>query len=259
MKKNIIATIIISVILTSVMALSAYAAPAVLWAAEDLTNAWSVDANFEVGEGVVGNAVFHKQEANDMSPNIICCQWSDNPVNASAYAENGYLHVYVYISNIDEISIGQGTAEIEIYDVAGNYYAWHISDYEYENGWNELKLNLADAHTKNADLTNIAQTRLFQYGFNFTIGIDQLEIVIPGDEETEAPVTEAPVTEAPATEAPATEAPATEAPATDAPATDAPATDAPAPDTSDTVIGLSVAVCLIGAAACAVVFGKKRV
>ena len=95
--------------------------------------------------------------------------------DVSAYS-NGYLHVWVYVEDIEKITGGQielcSSGVPDMYETS-----WDLKKYVTSSGWNELYLPLADASTgqKAADLKAIDFIRIYALVTEaMPVGVDQM-------------------------------------------------------------------------------------
>ena len=105
-------------------------------------------------------------------------QGSFDPIDISEF-KNGYLHFYVYCSDITKIGdVGQieitssGTCDV-------NEYNWNVIPYITKTGWNEIWLDLSTAGTTggSADLLQINFLRIYLLNASATFYIDNIEVV----------------------------------------------------------------------------------
>ena len=99
-------------------------------------------------------------------------------VNISEY-KNGYLHFYLYCSDIAKIS---EHGQIEITSSGNcdkNEYNWHTSQYITKTGWNDIWLDFGAAGTTNGepDLSAINYIRIYLGSSTATFYIDNIEVV----------------------------------------------------------------------------------
>ena len=102
---------------------------------------------------------------------------SFTPVDISEY-KHGYLHFYVYCSDISKMGAGQ----IEITSSGKcdvNEYNWNVTQYITQTGWNEVWLDLFTAGITGgaADLSNINYMRIYILEASATFYIDNIEVL----------------------------------------------------------------------------------
>lgn len=105
-------------------------------------------------------------------------QGSFNSVDISEY-KNGYLHFYIYCSDIAKIG---SAGQIELTSSGQcdkNEYNWNIAQYVTKTGWNEVWLDFRAAGTTNGepDLTKINYLRIYTIDSQATFYIDEIEVV----------------------------------------------------------------------------------
>ena len=98
-------------------------------------------------------------------------------VNISEYA-NGYLHFYVYCSDISKM----GTGQIEITSSGNcdeNEYGWDVGQYITKTGWNEIWIDLSSGAATGGepDLSKINYFRIYILNSTATFYIDNIEVV----------------------------------------------------------------------------------
>lgn len=99
-------------------------------------------------------------------------------VDISEY-KNGYLHFYVYCSDITKIG-DQGQVEITSSGTCDvNEYNWNIQQCITKTGWNEVWLDLFSAGTTGGapDLSKINYLRIYTLNASATFYIDNIEVV----------------------------------------------------------------------------------
>ncbi len=183
--KRTLALTLLATVLALVLSLSVGAKSLTMWDCETTEHSWS-DGDLFITDGKTGKAVGREIDAFSMAANIICHEWLESPIDISEYYNNddGALHVWVYISDAEEIEVGQGLGVFEIYSNAEadgtlNYFSWQVSDI-LSTGWNELTLKFKDGvNSNNFNPAAVNQMRLFQYGYSFAMYIDEMEVVIP--------------------------------------------------------------------------------
>ena len=93
--------------------------------------------------------------------------------------KNGYLHFYVYCSDISKIG-DQGQIEITSSGQCDvNEYNWSLAQCVTKTGWNEFWLDLSAAGTTGgeADLSAINYIRIYALNATATFYIDEIEVV----------------------------------------------------------------------------------
>ena len=100
-----------------------------------------------------------------------------NSIDISEY-KNGYLHFYVYCSDISTVKFGQ----IEITSSSTcdvNELGWNIDQYITKTGWNEIWLDLSAGNPTggNIDFTNVNYFRIYVLDSTATFYIDNIEVV----------------------------------------------------------------------------------
>ena len=99
-------------------------------------------------------------------------------IDISEYKQ-GYLHFYVYCSDISQIGT-EGQIEITSSGVCDvNEYNWKLMQYVTKTGWNEIWLDLWGAGTTGgaADLSKINFMRIYTINATATFYIDNIEVV----------------------------------------------------------------------------------
>ena len=99
-------------------------------------------------------------------------------VDISAY-KNGYLHFYIYCSDITKIGT-QGQIEITSSGTCDvNEYNWATTQYITKTGWNDVWLDISSAGVTGgeADLSAINYFRIYMLDATATFYIDQIEVV----------------------------------------------------------------------------------
>ena len=99
-------------------------------------------------------------------------------IDISEYKQ-GYLHFYVYCSDISKIGT-QGQIEITSSGTCDvNEYNWNLMQYVTKTGWNEVWLDLWGAGTTGgaADLSSINYMRIYTLNSSATFYIDNIEVV----------------------------------------------------------------------------------
>ena len=98
----------------------------------------------------------------------------------SAYARNGYLHMWVYVDQKDGIN-----GQINLSDDAANAadaLAWNVADYVRKSGWNELYLPLEAAIKKpdtEVDFSKLCFLRIYASGLT-SLGLDDVYFCLRG-------------------------------------------------------------------------------
>lgn len=113
-------------------------------------------------------------------------------VNSGVTESNGYLHLWIYVSDVTKFAAGGG--QIEITSSGGpdiNEYAWVVANLSLVNGWNELSLKISNA-TKlgTPNLSAINFFRLYQFlSASITCKIDAIGFTAtpPGATPTPTP------------------------------------------------------------------------
>ena len=105
-------------------------------------------------------------------------QGSFEPIDISEF-KNGYLHFYIYCSDISKIG---SNGQIEITSSGAcdvNEYNWNVFQYVTKTGWNEVWLDLSTAGTTGgqADLSKINYFRIYLLDSTATFYIDNIEVV----------------------------------------------------------------------------------
>lgn len=93
--------------------------------------------------------------------------------------KNGYLHFYIYCSDITQIG-DQGQIEITSSGYCDiNEYGWSLFEYVTKTGWNEVWLDLSGAEITGgaADLANINYFRIYTLNGSATFYIDEIAVV----------------------------------------------------------------------------------
>ena len=99
-------------------------------------------------------------------------------IDISEY-RNGYLHFYLYCSDISKIGT-EGQIEITSSGTCDvNEYNWYLTQYVTKTGWNDVWLDLSGAGTTGgvADLTSINYLRIYTLNSSATFYIDGIEVV----------------------------------------------------------------------------------
>ncbi len=180
--KRTLALTLLATVLALVLSLSVGAKSLMMWDCETTEHSWS-DGDLLVTTGKNGNAVGREIDAFSMAANIICHEWNDAPLDISEYYNNadGYVHVWVYVSDADEIEVGTGLGQFELYCGEANV-TWQVSEL-LSTGWNELTLKFSDgALSGDFNPASVNSFRIFQYGYSFAMYVDEMEVVIPGSE-----------------------------------------------------------------------------
>ncbi|MBO4769443.1 MAG: InlB B-repeat-containing protein, partial [Clostridia bacterium] len=95
---------------------------------------------------------------------LIFCNVYDTPINISRFEKEGYLHLTLWVENVDMLVTNTPTnGMFEFYDQDGEVTSWSVTDAGLKTGWNDIAIRLYESHTDKADLTNISSFRLFQY------------------------------------------------------------------------------------------------
>ena len=109
---------------------------------------------------------------------LIFCYVFSSPFDLSSFAENGYLHLWLYVEDeamLNTSSVSSGLVELN--DSNGLAWSFSIADYGLKTGWNEVTIPFADAVVTDGNLGEITSFRLFQYvNGETTIGMDGLEV-----------------------------------------------------------------------------------
>ena len=91
--------------------------------------------------------------------------------------------MWIYVSDVDEIGTD---CAIELNDITstGKALRFPLDTTTLKNGWNEYSCKVADATPDDGvDITKIASMRIFIYGYSFTLAVDDMAIILPGEEE----------------------------------------------------------------------------
>ncbi len=103
---------------------------------------------------------------------------SFSPVDITYY-RNGFLHMWVYCSNINGLGT-EGQIEISSSGTSDvNEYAWRLGNYVTKTGWNELWLPMSGAEAYNGmpDFANINYMRIYAVGHSCDFLFDGIEFV----------------------------------------------------------------------------------
>ena len=105
-------------------------------------------------------------------------QGSFNAVNISEY-KNGYLHFYLYCSDISLIGTAGQIEMTSSGDCDVNELNWNISQHVTKSGWNDVWLDLRMAGSTGGefDFTNFNYLRIYNINSTATFYIDQIEVV----------------------------------------------------------------------------------
>ncbi|MBQ7247005.1 MAG: SGNH/GDSL hydrolase family protein [Lachnospiraceae bacterium] len=145
-------------------------------AVEEL-NGWdSVNGKaFITGGAAVGNGYVSTVNADNW-PSIA---WWCPAIDVSAFADEGYLHMWINIPKAEDVVGGQ----VELTSASApdtQEIGWNLTSYQLHDGWNELYLPFADAVTVGTpDLKNINFIRIYA-GLRTPdiIGIDRMELTM---------------------------------------------------------------------------------
>ena len=175
----------------SVTILSASAKTITCWSCDDVTGSWGSSEIVAMAEGKVNGAASVVQQASgNAAPNIICYSLKNEAVgkepldlSAPEVLTEGYLHLYVYISDIDEVILAEGNSVLELSSNGEKCVRWQLYD-KVKEGWNELTLKFSEAAIdEGTEMNKISDLRIFQYGYNFTLAVDEITVHLPGEEE----------------------------------------------------------------------------
>ena len=180
----------LALMIAVIMTIGASAKTVSIFAFDSLDHTWS-DAAVELMTGKVGNAVGRTIDSINYTPCIVCAEWVENPIDFTGYRQNAdaTLHMWIYVSDVDEIGTD---CAIELNDInsTGKALRFPLDTTALKNGWNEYSCKVADATPDDGvDITKIASMRVFIYGYSFTLAVDNLEIVLPGEDEEVTPPT----------------------------------------------------------------------
>ncbi len=190
--KRTIASVILLTLLASVMLIGVSAKKIAYWTADDTTGAWGL-GTLTAMTGKVNGAVSYSQTVTgDPSPAIICYSLKGEAVgkepldlSAPEVMTEGYVHLWVYVSDMDEVITAPNNAILELSADGIHCVRWDIHDL-LDEGWTELTLKFSDAKVdEGTELNKISDMRIFQYGYNFTFAVDDITIVVPGEDDPE--------------------------------------------------------------------------
>lgn len=186
MKKiRTLTAIIISIIMISVMAIVAFAGTVTVWSADSTEGSWGAPGVVELVDGPNGGkavSMVLSVDGADAQPNIICYAFPGSPIDLSAadVMAEGSVHLWVYVSDTAEIISAPLNSVIEFSAEGLHCIKWNIHEKITKNGWNEITLKFSDALVdEGTNLSSIQQMRIFQYGFNFTLAVDDITITAP--------------------------------------------------------------------------------
>ena len=99
----------------------------------------------------------------------------------SAYAQDGYLHMWVYVDRKDGLN-GQINLSDDVVNAA-DALTWNVADYVQENGWNELYLPIEAAIKKadtEVDFSKLSFLRIYANGLT-SLGLDDVYFCLRGE------------------------------------------------------------------------------
>ena len=192
--KKTVAFVILYALLTFSMLIGVSAKTLVYWTADDTTGSWGSTEVSAMETGKVKGAVSVTQEVTgaQAAPNIICYSLKGEAVgkepldlSAPEVITEGYVHLYVYISDIDEVILAEGNSVLELSSDGVKCFRWQLYD-KLNEGWKELTLKFSDAQVdEGTEKDKISDMRIFQYGYSFTLAVDDITIFVPGEDEPE--------------------------------------------------------------------------
>lgn len=137
-------------------------------------NSWSFDFNVSLNR----TAEYIKEGNGSWKWNTTTLEGKFSEVDVSQY-KNGYLHFYVYCSDITRIG-DQGQIEITSSGTCDvNEFGWNLFSYVTKTGWNEVWLDLSTAEITGgaADLSKINYMRIYTLNGSATFYIDDIAVV----------------------------------------------------------------------------------
>ena len=186
MKKfRTLTAIIISIIMISVMAIVAFAGTVTIWSADSTEDSWGAPGAVELVDGPNGGkavSMVLSVDGANAQPNVICYAFPGSPIDLSAVdvMAEGSVHLWVYVSDTAEIISAPMHAILEFSEDGVHCIKWQLHEKITKNGWNEIILKFSDAIVdEGTNLSSIQQMRIFQYGFNFTLAVDDITITAP--------------------------------------------------------------------------------
>ncbi|MBR6427692.1 MAG: hypothetical protein IKS28_07695 [Clostridia bacterium] len=197
MKKIIL--MVMALIMVMMLAIGVSAKELVLMSGDTLDNTWAEQA-LTLEQGKVGNAICDTFDSISEHPAQLCFHQGVtdgvyNTVDISEYMNNpdAYLHMWVYIEDIDEALLEGGQSYIHFGNgmLGGPQINFYIGQY-LKDGWTELNIKLSDGVADAGfDPTKIDAGRYVQYGYTNKVMLDDVKLVIPesGSQGGDDPVT----------------------------------------------------------------------
>ena len=136
----------------------------------------SSNSSFNVSRNIFSKYI--KEGSGSWKWKTTTLEGSFSSIDISEY-RHGYLHFYVYCSDISKIG-REGQIEITSSGTCDvNEFNWNALQYITQTGWNEVWLDVSGAGTTGgvADLSNINYMRIYFNDSSATFYIDHIEVV----------------------------------------------------------------------------------
>ncbi len=145
---------------------------------DDVAGMWGMAAIESAKDDAAEGAGYAKSAGSELI--VFCRAWGSNSHDISMYAENGKLHLSIFVEDASLLNPGTGNIELASDTNLAKVIAWTLP--ELKTGWNNITLDVSKANRTGADLTDIQMIRVFHYVTADTyIGIDNLFMSLDGN------------------------------------------------------------------------------